>query len=485
MFSTARSPFEAKWIQKHNELEELYAKGIYQPVLFHHFLLFLGPAIGALLIPHRLKPNLRYTRYLAFMWITVYGIWMMQTCRTSVGGNGFCIGVFVSTVIVRSALILVLHDPETEFKRLEKSYDQVEASSETPVLDNDRCIPSPAVKESREILFWQGYPHNFGHRVMWVLCLLCSRRGSFWNWRITTTRRTPNIISKEAHQGRVHSNPASDWTQQHRESTIQRLRKSLYIAAGAYLQLLLVKRLVFHDPYFWGQIDAELHVPILPWSWSFPASCLVSRLYRFAMYTYSLTCFISLFHSLSLSVPLALGTFFPHISFLTLKTPMDQHWMIPDAFGPPSSIWTHGLPGLSGIYWHQFFRFDFISYSAWILSCFPVRLRASPIFKSLVYLVVPSVISAGIHMAGSFTQFAQTKPMRNMMTGFLLHGLFTGAHRVWLTVIYPQFVAPRFNVPHVVRGLGNLVVTSVGLFLSMSLCSQDHILGGGAVDSLV
>ncbi|KAJ6009055.1 hypothetical protein N7522_004071 [Penicillium canescens] len=183
-------------------------------------------------------PGARMLRRAIFAITACLGVHIICNLRIIHVGNGYLIGLMASTWILHIAVLLLLSNPERDFRRLEYTQRSVD---HRPVLR----------LKNNNTIHWQPYPGPLPHRLSWVLGLLFSMRGPTWNWRIDTLRPLPAPL-----QSSVLHPPRSE-------------ALGCYIATVdtcASLLLLLLKKLVIfdilvsftrRDPYFWGILQTQ------------------------------------------------------------------------------------------------------------------------------------------------------------------------------------------------------------------------------------
>ncbi|PLN78253.1 hypothetical protein BDW42DRAFT_146230 [Aspergillus taichungensis] len=470
MVATDFTPYVTEWMERHLELEKLLQQGEFQPVLLHHYLCLIGPLFFTLMISRQSAPFVLYLRYLAFAWTVFVGTWIIRTCRASFGGNGAFIGLGVSFIIMRAATLLIFRDPESEFRRLEKRY-----------LPKRRTVKSASVvapvEQRHEFLVWQGYPSSFGHRLSWAIHLICSARGSHWNWRV----RSSGPIPKAAREQMLQSQPEPISLQSVASDQVPgRVQDRLWYFLGVFaeqqLLIMLMEEFAARDPYFLGHGDMDWQISFLSRTWSFSASSPITRVCRTYLVAAGAKVWSVYAHAAAATILLAFYVAFPSIAHSLFPVPMNEAWMVPNATGPFSAVLDHGFVGLCGSYWHQNLRFDFLQWTGWVVSLFPTKSQ-TPALRSVAYTVVPFVVSAAMHACGSYTQFAETSPLGSMVSCALVAAFGVGMQRIWLAIILPRAFPERQISPGIAK-TANVVFAALVTLMVATPFSNDIAAGG-------
>lgn len=170
--------------------------------------------------------------------------------------------------------MLVVNDPESEFRRIERrpvrfedrsGFNRPNGSTSSVHQSNGSAdhmgmqrrnkpsggenVPSRehvkapgAAKTSREAstFVWQDFPQALRARLDWTLDLVCSFRGPAWNWRIQAIPAITDIENREPADARR----VSDF-----------VREQLTHFIALYLVLDLIKVAMMKDQYFWGFVS--------------------------------------------------------------------------------------------------------------------------------------------------------------------------------------------------------------------------------------
>lgn len=462
MGDTEILPYRTHWVQKFAQLEELLNEGKFHPPLLHHCLLLVFPTIAALLIPCRYTSYMPHIRGLAFLWTEYFGIWIMQTCRSPTLGNGYGIGILVSVFVMRSGTMLLLQDPERSFKHVEHVS---QSSMKEQTLAKEIGLRSGAgalgTCEDQQLYICQGYPQGFLHRLSWVLSLLLSPRGSRWSWRIKTSMSLPEPLLKEMRKEQPRLVDMRKYMERTGSHVTDRLWKANRELAKDLVWAIFLALIARNDPYFWGEIQAEWRISQ---GWVFPASSFLTRAYRFLICWHLLKAICIVLYSFRVVMLSVFASVFSSV-------PQPEDWMIPHLFGPFSSVYDHGLVGFWGLYWHQVLRFDFLTWSRWILSLLPVRYQKVREVKLCIYLLIPFSLTGVIHACGSYTQFNDTNRPETFVFLALVHAVGIGMQQILSSVILPK-------CPGAVRKPTVFITTCAWLYVTGITCCDDGLQGG-------
>jgi hypothetical protein len=252
------------------------------------------------------------------------------------------------------------------------------------------------------------------------------------------------------------------------------LNAALLAFVKHYLLLDLLKVLMMRDPYFWGLVSSA---PSRPFPFTYlplPAiPGVLVRAYRYTLSGLGVYAAVSYVTSLNPVIFLGLSLAFPNASRALTGVPLDAPWLYSAAFGPFfRPILDHGLAGCWSEWWHQLFRFGFTSTANFLLSLLPKRLAARPSIRRIVTTVTAFSLSGLIHACGSYTQFAETRPLNTFAFFFLQ------AVGVIIQTQLARFITARYNFSRPTRRAANVVFALGWLFLTGSLAADDFSKGG-------
>ncbi|KAF2273845.1 uncharacterized protein EI97DRAFT_423663 [Westerdykella ornata] len=438
----------------HRQYDECVRAGTCTPFTYPFASLGTLVAILYLLIPHRDRPWLRRARFLVWAWMAAFSTYTIAGTKARGMAPAFGVGVVSSWGVIWVGTILVVHDAQTEFKRIERRSRVLENEREGDetgsaqangshdhVLDStaDETAENIGNGHSRELkgtisgqqkeYFWQSYPtHDFRQRLNWVLDIFSNFRGVGWNWRPASIppppsfiqaqltapfidykpHPSPSHISHHHHHHRSH-NPRHPPTPVLTRRTL--LLQNLKLFLTGYLIIDALKTLMNHDPYFWGHLSspAPSYLPTLP--------PILLRTYRLALTQLTIQYTLQTLFSLS---PLL----FCGLLSSSTGTRASQPWMYPPTFGPYSLVLDRGVAGWWGQWWHQTFRFAFDAPGRKLVALWGWQQRSRK--ARFVRVVVAFALSGVLHAAGSFTAAGRTRPVGRAMLFFVLQPVGLG-----------------------------------------------------------
>ncbi|KAA8647614.1 hypothetical protein EYZ11_003220 [Aspergillus tanneri] len=464
------------------QIDSLIQQGHAKPVLLWHLVLFFTPLALVLLIPRRQCTP--YLRSLALVLTLGLAVEAIQHRRASLGANGYILGVAVAWWCIWTATLLVTHDVERDFLRIERRLCAKNETRDDP--DGDFVVVSNEswreplqrlVSECQESLVWQPYPRSWSHRLGWVLSLLFSMRGPEWNWRISSIGPLPSSVTVQLDSARRPSRLLGE-CQAFPACRNGRglLRATAWVFLRSYILIDMMKVLMIRDPYFWGVVSPPPPPPT-PISYILPAIPSVFRVYRLALSGLAIFTALSFVTALNPLIFLGLSLAFPNASRSVTTTPLDAPWLYPETFGPfVTSVLDHGLAGCWGRWWHQLFRFGFLSTAQWFLSFLPTPLVYHPGLRRLVLAMTVFSMSGLIHACGSYTQLGTTRPLSRTFMFFFLQGVGVAVQSLATTALSCLF--PSRCLPHWLRRTTNVTFVVVWLLFSGSYIADDFAAGG-------
>ncbi|KAH8430449.1 wax synthase family protein [Aspergillus melleus] len=443
------------------QIESLIDHGHVKPVLLWHLIaFFLVLPASALLVSRSTRA--RYLRPLILFLILGFSVEAFQSRRTLLGANGYIVGLIVAWWSTWLMTLLVFHDVERDFRRIERRQlgkgdsqeKSVSARSrqhaiQTPEAQNVQS-QRPPNEEYPEPLVWQTYPRSWSHRLNWVLGLLLNLRGPEWNWRISSVGPFPASISTQLTPKHRRSR-----SQEHRKKPPTykdgrtRIRAVAFGFLKTYLTLDAIKLLMMRDPYFWGIISLSHSPPPPPVTYILPPIPGLFRVYRLALSgigIYAALVFVTALNPLCF---LGLSRAFPNAARALTAVPLDAPWLYPETFGPfLASVLDHGLAGCWSRWWHQLFRFGFLSTAQWLISWLPRRLATHVGLRRFLLTLIVFSLSGLIHASGSYTQFEETRPLSGTLLFFLLQGagvvIQDLASKVLVSALFQSKPVPRW-----------------------------------------
>ncbi|KAL4883308.1 membrane bound O-acyl transferase family-domain-containing protein [Aspergillus karnatakaensis] len=458
--------YERSVLETYNQFESLVQKGDAKPLLLWRALLPMLLPITALLIPYR-KGGWVFRPILHAITISI-SIEIIRYRRVLLGANGYMIGLIMVWWLVWSSTLLFFNDAERDFQRIERVPF---VRTESPVIRQNghasRKEHGPnGVQKFIDTLVWQPYPQSFLHRFGWVFALVLTMRGPEFNFRLSSLDPLPpHLDPKPRHAVKKTACP----------STKTRLRAAFVRFVVAYLAIDGLKLIMIWDPFFFGDISAPAPFPFDYLS-AVPGPV---RLYRSLVSGIGVYFALQFVTSLNPLFFLGLSTAFPNAARAITATPLDVPWLYADQFGPLSSILDHGLVGTWGTWWHQIFRFGFVSTAKWLISFFPSTLSSHRTFRRIISTVVAFGISGLMHGTGSYTQIGRgTHPISGTFLFFISQALGIFLQDTFSRIVVLQLTRLGFPPPRWLRRLGNVAFVLVWLFGLGHLIADDFARGG-------
>ncbi|EKV10785.1 hypothetical protein PDIG_54660 [Penicillium digitatum PHI26] len=465
-------------------LDALLELGIFRPVLLYHVVILnILPLIG-LVIP-RSKGGQFFRKGLFVICIAI-AIEIFKNRRAIIGGNGYMLGLITAWWLVWNATLFVLTDLEHDFKRIERKPVDINCQ-------NEPKIETRAVKKSLEshnlrctqresnLYIWRSYPENFWHRLEWSAGLLFNLRGPEWNWRASHLGPLPRPIHDQLHSefvDRINAHdPASETsTYPSGKDRLQAAFRKFFIS---YLVLDILKVIILMpDPYFRGLTSAESLSPF-PFFYftNLTLHPAIARLFHRLYSAISVYFALELVTSLNPIFFLGLSLAFPNGAKKLTAAPLGASWLYSDTFGPFfTPILDEGLAGCWGRWWHQIFRYGFVTSARWILSVLPAGWASHLQFRRVTYVMVAFCLSGFVHACGSHTQIEDTSPVSGTFLFFSLQGVAIMAEQVFKSSILRK--SPFAGTPRCLRRTANFVCVFCWLMLSGGLVADDFARGG-------
>lgn len=478
--------------------------GVYLPYVYPYN--SFGPylLILYLLLPPSKSRILHYARYPIFATIIYLSLTTIFQCRSSNISVGFGIGLLDGWAILWSATLVLFHDARTEFCRIERQGKH--AATEKKALVNggstgyatgstasDRQEPcarrsskaaspgepqhSPSAtgvdqsKGPKNIFAnktgpfaWQSLPAHFVSRIDWVLDLVSNFRGIGWNYHISGLPSLPPFVQRDLNQSPNPSNSTSK-IGIHRYDTVRSLlRAKIFSFIIAYLSLDVMKQIMMQDPYFWSLTNAPLpnYLPAF-----ITSSSAMTRIYRLLLS-------LAMIHTTLSAIFLLAPLFFVGVLGPRVIGARGEPWMYPDSNGSYSTVFSKGLAGWWGGWWHQLFRFAFEAPTVWL--CGKLGWDKGTQKGKVLGLFIAFACSACLHASGSLTIWGETRPLREPATFFLLQPFGIVAQMMlagWL-----KRIGVRDRLPRWVRGLANFAWTHVWFYYTAPLLCDDFAGGG-------
>lgn len=506
----------------HNEaLARVYARydaaigsGDFVPNVYPWAMLGALTCFVYLLVPHYNSPFLKSLRFPVWIFNACCSIYSIFYCRARNAAPAFGVGLISSWSMLWTFTLLVVHDAQTDFARIERTegasaslrtngsthpngstHANGSASTNGDAASNassrEKKAPLSTVLTIKDVdlsterkklgttagprqrtgtFTWQHFPLSpFAERLDWVADVFCNFRGMGWNWRISGLAPPPRWVQQQLHENA--GTPLSDKDThvgldgtRRPHTRREALRAAWFTLVTSYLTLDLFKVIVIHDPYFWGFVDAP-GPSFLP---SFILnSPILLRLFRLLISLNAIKMALTAIFSLA-------PIFFVGILGPRAIGARGEPWMFPDTFGSFRTVLDKGLAGWWGSWWHQTFRFAFNAPSKLVITCLHLNHRSLP--ARFLQLLIAFILSGCLHAAGSLTQAGHTTPLPGPFCFFFLQAFGIVGQGLLVQVLKSAGVVQR--CPKLVRQLANFVAVHVWFYFTAPLLTDDFARGG-------
>jgi hypothetical protein len=277
-----------------------------------------------------------------------------------------------------------------------------------------------------------------------------------WNYSITSIPRppipSPIRLSLPVAIATIPSRTASGYAIPSSEREL--ITNRLAHIVPCYLMLDLLSVQMMKDPYF--IIGPDNTYPLPPHLAKLPPPLLL--LYREGMSLLAMWAAIdAMFNANDLAQYYFFKRYFPCGAEL---------WRYPSTFGSLSEILDRGLAGWWGSWWHQTFRMQFLSPSAYLLE--KGYIERGTWAADAAGLLSSFFQSGLIHAAGSMTSIPPTKPWRSMIF-FLLQGVGIALQQQVALYLHKR-IGP---LPKGVRQAGNVAFCLSWLYVTAPIFIND------------
>ncbi|KAK4961085.1 hypothetical protein LTR10_001575 [Elasticomyces elasticus] len=446
-----------------------------------------------LLIDHRKSPVLRWLRCPVFAFLLAYQGWCIATNRARSPAAAFGVGLISSWGTLWVAAIMIVNDCQTDFSRVERRSSSDEAGSNgavtngsvqnQPTNQKTKSASDPIAPTTNDIspkheqlLYWQSYPtSSFLSRIDWVADVFCSFRGVGWNWQTSGIPPPPKWIKDQLRQhenaGGASDKPTSMAVTTSRSGIRRFANRSELIRNTAinitigYIALDIIVTLMHKDPYFWGYIEskAPAHLPHV-----IQDSDFLTHVYRLLLSLAGI--YAALATIFKLGPAFFCGMLGPR--WLGVR---GEAWMNPaDMFGSYNMVFTKGLAGWWGGWWHQTFRFAFEAPTSRLLEVTGIDKRSAA--GKALSLFIAFFLSGCLHAAGSYTQLGDTRPLLGPFQFFMLQAI--GILAQTLATQQMKKMGLLQSCPKLLCQATNFVLVHVWLYYTAPLLVDDFARGG-------
>ena len=367
---------------------------------------------------------------LTFLAIVILSVRSMEISRTLGLAYGILVGISSAWCVALSGDLLFLREPAKFCKR------KVACSH---LSTQNECSQNGVNNVTR----WQRMPLSSHQRLFWILDLLGSPRALHWS-----------------HGGIRYSNLTSA-VKTYREN-ISSFKRNVGKLLFIYLCIDCLKELIAADPYFWGYVD---HDPPDYIRLYLPGASLVQA-YRM------LVAFAVLYISIELISTVGV-LLLVNILGPSLAGTWGEDWAYFPQYGDLDAVFTRGLRGWWGSWWHQMFRPILISPANALVDRLEIPRRG--FIARGIRLIIPFAISGAIHAAGSYTMWGATRPIDSF--------LFFVLQPVGIAIqILGSLCLTRLNlgknIPMDVRKAANVLFAVIWLLKTFPLLCDDFARGG-------
>ena len=485
-----------KVIQQRKELyNAALDDGIYTPFIVPLDLIPVIVCALAIAYSPRDNKNGLFVRWAAGLVSLAHMLWRWPHVRTIGLASGYGIGLSGFWGLVMIINLLLIHDPATDFERIEISSEDVDISCQNEVnghpgstalecngnteyLVNGKAgssafrksasttATSPDVSsDTRSVLHlsWQTRPPGGWHLLDWTMDLMTSFRLINWNVRIPIKTYIaqppagkPLQFSKEAKVSNINA--------------MQRLRRSAITSFMSYYLILdILKTALITDPYWLGIAPLESSSA---WPWLNQLDLMIPGATKFARLGISLIAVVSALTIIFSLNPLFFGTILPTLFGDSLphwtRCPLEEPWMYPPQWGSMfKTLREKGLAGMWSTWWHQMFRFGISEPSRLLIAKLHLDRRGHP--ARFIQLAIAFGLTAGIHAFASSTTFSivPAKPQHSFLF------FISQAVGILIQTETSKMLNKRFKFSTAIRQSGNMLFVIVFLFYTGPWLADD------------
>jgi hypothetical protein len=473
-----------------NVLKERVAAGEVRPVVLPYDLFGVLLLFIFLCIPHVNRPWLFAARFPVAALVVGFYLKAIHETTCMWAGSGFGVGLIAAWSAVWTMTWLVFNDPQHDAKRIERNTKKSGDSTSVEKQGNGYTTsrkstntvnghvmnrqPAKGSVESSEsgvvhhltkdplvsTYFWQSYPmQSLWARIGWVNDLISNFKGPGWSWEVSSNPGPPpEVRGGLGETPDSEEKPVSQTGSRRLSSRLEIARRSFVRLLCGYLLLDTLKVVLMKDTYFLlgpSSFPPPAYISFMP--------PLLVTFYRQLLSCVSIiTALETIFALGSLTLCICLG---PQV--LGLR---GEAWMYPTTWGSFSTILDKGLNGLWSGWWHQTFRFAFISPTQYLIrrGILKPKSQTTKIFS----LVAAFAISSFLHGAGSYTQVPNTK-FWACPAFFMLQAL-----GIFLQTYFCAFFHHQISqLPRQIRRTGNLFFAFTWMIVTAPLLTDDFARG--------
>jgi hypothetical protein len=433
------------------QIRDAYARGEYEPLVWPYRMWGFHVVLAYLLLPPTQSKAVHYAKYPVF----AYFVWWSYRCfhetrSIHLHGN-YGIGLINMWSVIWLAALMIFSDKRADAQVIERRQvapslanghgsgkvagtatgTALQAQDQNPA--QELRVPSSKPSEANASSLepesrihynytWQPLPPTLRKRLLWMYHLVTSFRGAGWNWA------TPGILPPPPHV--LATLPSSPLPKAHQTSAPrhiyptrrQVLFRDLRSFTTSYILIDAFKTFALRDPYFWGFIDGPppSSIPLPHYILTTPSLAQAYRLFVSLVGVFSALAFVFALNGIIYCCTIGPST---ALRGETLLGALGEPWLYAPFSGHVRILYTEGLAGWWGKWWHQIFRVGFQEPTRWLLERLGWSAKSGK-GKALGALVAFG-LSASVHAAGSATSWPQTRPW-GPAGFFLLQGVGVG-----------------------------------------------------------
>ncbi|PMD44935.1 hypothetical protein L207DRAFT_577883 [Hyaloscypha variabilis F] len=366
-----------------------------------------GPAIlfTALIVPKVFYSSYA-TRLLTFAAVGGSVVWALQPHDVDNAATSYLFGFAPCWVLIVAAVLLLLYNPARDFRRIRRKRDEH---------GNHGGVEYE----------WEAFPEQLSKRCWWALDLMMNWRGLGWSYQ-RRQHLIPDAVKRVYDEAGINVKRDGGPIQT-RSSFL--LQQSWYFAMD-YVLLDLCIYFLDRDPWFNRDLDSNEKL-----LFGHPAGNydILVRPYRIFLGTLATYIVMDVAHvALALACvglgPRYLGT-------------LGEPWQHPPLWGTFDDLFHRGLPGFWGNFWHDLFRFQFLTITRKLFSSSTNDKQSAHGFRGLLAMTFVFALSGFMHAAGSYAELRETAPLW-LFAGFAVQSIGVAAQEMITMLMVKGKVGP-------------------------------------------
>jgi hypothetical protein len=373
-----------------------------------------GPAI---LFNAIVFPKVFYSSYAArivtFAAIAGSVVWALQPHDIETPSTSYLFGFAPSWTLIVAAVLLLLCNPSRDFRRIRRK-------------DNQRSGKADSTPDSQ--YEWESFPEQLSRRFWWSFDLLMNFRGLGWSYQ-KRQHQIPDDVKRLYDEGGIKVIRDGCQTEKRPgETRSSFLVKQCGYFVVDYVVLDFCIHLMDRDPWFNRPLNSNER---LLFGYAAGNLNILVRPYRALLGTVATYSVMDLTHVAVALVSVGLGPRW-------LGT-HGEPWMHPRLWGNLTELFNRGLPGTiassishSGVltihlgfwgnFWHDLFRFQFLTITRKLIPHAGNDKRSAHSFRGLLYMTIVFALSGSMHAAGSYAELRETAPLW-LLAGFVVQSV--------------------------------------------------------------